>query len=119
MCFDWREYFNLARCLQCKGWFTYSDEAAYRCAVSRAYYAAFCHPRNYARDNHQFTPMRTGKDHKKVRDHFQDRNPPIATKLSRLQLLRGQCDYDDMVCNISIILREALAKADEVITELS
>ncbi len=120
MCFHWREYLNLARCLQCKGWFTYSDEAAYRCAVSRAYYAAFCHARNYARDRQQFPPAYQSEDHWKLRNHFTEQGrPDIANKLEDLHGWRKQCDYDDTVFNICNLVAGALARADEVINELS
>jgi len=55
MAFDWREYFKLSQFLQGQG-VSFTQEAAFRCAVSRAYYAAFCHARNYARDRLGFSP---------------------------------------------------------------
>ncbi len=69
MAFDWREYLDLARSLTQPGT-GFTQEAALRCAMSRAYYAAFCHARNYARDHHGFMPAYDPSDHKLVRDHF-------------------------------------------------
>ena len=48
--FDWREYLNLAKFLLDLKSSRISKEALYRCAVSRAYYSAFCWERNYADD---------------------------------------------------------------------
>jgi uncharacterized protein (UPF0332 family) len=48
--FDWREYLNLAKFLLDLKSSGISKEALYRCAVSRAYYSAFCWARNYAQD---------------------------------------------------------------------
>jgi hypothetical protein len=56
MAFDWREYLVLARWLQTNTPPGMTEEGARRCAVSRAYYAAFCYARNYARDFLGFTP---------------------------------------------------------------
>ena len=63
MGFDWREYLILAQFLQGHSEIKYSEEAARRAAVSRAYYAAYCHARNYARDKLNFVPERKGIDH--------------------------------------------------------
>jgi hypothetical protein len=46
--FDWVEFLALANDLRGRLGALYSEEAANRTAVSRAYYAAFCHARNYA-----------------------------------------------------------------------
>lgn len=51
MTFDWTEFLKLARELQERADdadLPFAPEAAKRTAVSRAYYAAFCHARNYA-----------------------------------------------------------------------
>ena len=73
MSFNWKEYFNLALVLQGLYPQGFVQEAAFRCSVSRAYYAAFCYARNNARDNLGFTPTHTGRDHGLVREHFRSR----------------------------------------------
>lgn len=50
MSFNWGDYLSLANALLTKPNTPGPEEAAYRSAVSRAYYAAFCIARNYARD---------------------------------------------------------------------
>jgi uncharacterized protein (UPF0332 family) len=48
MTFDWREYLTLAENL-CTNSHTFpNQEACFRVAISRAYYAAFCTARNYS-----------------------------------------------------------------------
>lgn len=67
MAFDWREYLELAKELVSQANSGYSAEAAERSAVSRAYYAAFCHARNDAETFLGF--QRTGRpeDHQNLR----------------------------------------------------
>ena len=48
MRFDWREFLDLAY-FWGRGDTRYSQESAYRSAVSRAYYAAFCYACNNER----------------------------------------------------------------------
>lgn len=110
MVFDWKEYLNLARSLQTQG------EASLRTAVSRSYYAAFCYSRNYARDHQKFYPSYETSDHFSVRDHFQRHGKPdIARRLQRLREWRNECDYDDTVYNIVVIVRSAIDSAQKII----
>jgi uncharacterized protein (UPF0332 family) len=116
MSFDWREYLNLARFLQGQSGSSFIQEAAFRCAISRAYYAAFCHARNYARDRHGFSPNYNSNDHRLVRRHFQNRGiSEIATKLDRLRQWRNSCDYDDTVSNVSSLVSSAIVRAQDII----
>ena len=115
MAFDWAEYLKIARFLQEQSGNSLSEEAAFRCAVSRAYYAAFCHARNYARDRHGLTPRYTADDHSLVRRHFQSRKAAgIAIKLDNLRQWRNSCDYNDSVPNIALLLSSALTEAQKV-----
>lgn len=72
MGFDWKEYLILAQFLGGDSGISYSDEAARRAAVSRAYYAAFCFARNYASSRLGFTPTKTGKDHGNLISWYSD-----------------------------------------------
>jgi len=122
MTFDWRQYLDVARFLRDRtDRDSYPDrEAAYRCAVSRAYYAAFCHARNYARDRLGFFPTYGPDDHVKVRLYFAKRNVRgIASRLDQLRQARNRCNYDDAVPSISGELSRALSLAEYVIAELS
>ncbi len=75
------------------------EEAAIRSAISRAYYAAHCATRNFARDRGEIKPSGTAADHELLVNHFQ--NSPdkerrrVGTFLDRLRKVRNQADYDD------------------------
>lgn len=100
MPFDWREYLRLAESLE-SGAAPAHQEAAWRTAVSRSYYAAFCRLRNVARDQEGFVPRGTAEDHVRLRDHLRNRNQDrVAQELGRLRQWRNACDYDDEVPNL-------------------
>lgn len=96
MPFDWKEYLALARSLENQAGIGFSVEATTRCAVSRAYYAAFCHARNHAVSKLRYVRVKGREDHRGVRDHFIKRGQnKVANKLETLDRWRGNCDYDD------------------------
>ena len=118
MAFDWKEYLDLARFLQGQE-SDYTQEAAFRCAVSRAYYAAFCHARNYACDHLGFRRTYSHTDHELVRAHFRScRMPDVDLKLRQLSRWRNICDYDDTIRNISLLSAFAISEAQQVIDML-
>jgi uncharacterized protein (UPF0332 family) len=120
MPFDWREFLALARDLgRCSGP-PYSTEAARRTSVSRAYYAAFCHVRNYAENRFSFRRTGTGRDHSLLRNrlkHFGERWIEIAEYLEELQKWRGKCDYDDEIDNLDVLVSNAIETAEKIIQE--
>ena len=63
MAFDWKAFLALARDLQTQARGAANPESLLRTALSRAYYAAFCHSRNYAQAGsnslHETTRMTT------------------------------------------------------------
>ena len=119
MAFDWREYLALAQFIQHQVGNDYSHEAARRCAVSRAYYAAFCHARNYAQLHYDFVPSHRAHDHEQLRRHLQQKGrTDIARELSQLRQWRNLCDYDDSVANLPRLTSSALELANRVIAHL-
>ena len=119
MPFDWKEYLNLAKSLQNRQGNDYSQEAAFRSAVSRAYYAAFCHARNFIRDRESFSPYTNALDHSRVREHFRQQGRfDISNILNYLRRWRNACDYNDTVADLSDLLEDALKNAQEVIDKL-
>jgi hypothetical protein len=119
MPFDWKEYLLLAQYLQSQGNGTFSREAAHRCAVSRAYYAAFCHARNYARDYQGFVSRRDANEHERVRSHFQHRgNMVVANDLAQLRQWRNLCDYYDNSSNFALMLVGAIVGAQRIFESL-
>jgi uncharacterized protein (UPF0332 family) len=96
--FDWREYLNLAKFLLDLKTSEVSKEALYRCAISRAYYSAFCWARNYAQRNLKFKPTGTGRDHRRLVEHLRKTEYKLlATYLRDLRNWRNSSDYDNVI----------------------
>ena len=95
MTFAWSEFLDIARFLQSEGANnSIPQEAAYRCAISRAYYSAFCHSRCYASARLQFNPTWTDDDHRILRHHLWNRGMQTESQnLDRLRQWRNDCDY--------------------------
>ena len=116
MPFNWREYLALAEHVQGQSGLGFGQEAAGRCAVSRAYYAAFCYARNHAQIHSGFVPTRTAEDHRKLAEHLrQHGRASEAQRLERLRQWRNQCDYADEIRNLPNMSRSALMQAADVI----
>ena len=67
MPFDWKEFLELSRILGRQAQDGGYREAFLRSAISRAYYAAFCHTRNYAIKRLGFRARYDGEDHGALR----------------------------------------------------
>ena len=118
MAFGWQELLDIA-CFLEDGTSSYTKEAALRSATSRAYYAAFCHARNYARRTLNYQVGHNSQDHEGVKAHLRQRGRAAeADKLEDLRRWRNQCDYDDAVANVHLIAKTAIASAEEVLRTL-
>jgi len=121
MSFDWIAYLTLARELAEQGERPPRDEAKLRCALSRAYYAAFCAARNYLRDREGYN---IPKDmvHWYVSNEFLMSAEPtrqqIGAYLNRMSLARKQADYEDVVPNVWSQTHYVIVMAEEVIDAL-
>lgn len=116
MPFNWREYLALAEHVQGQSGLGFGQEAAGRCAVSRAYYAAFCYARNQATARYGFTPSKTAADHAALRQHLRDhKRYREARWLDRLRGWRNQCDYADDVTDIPLLVVSSLKEASNLI----
>ena len=115
--FNWEEYLDLAENLLPDGP-GFNSEAEMRCAISRAYYAAF----NVARikvPDHQLTS--TGKDHKIVREHFEGQPGRVGRNLRRLHKRRKEADYHDDCGHLGqyrVRAKEAVRIGKDVIGEI-
>jgi hypothetical protein len=115
--FDWEEYLKLAENLLPDGQ-GYNAEAEMRCAVSRAYYAAFNVARIEVPDYHL---EGTGEDHRKVREYFEGRPEQVDRNLRRLHKRRKEADYHDDCGDLAqykMRAREAVRMGRDVIEEL-
>lgn len=112
--FAWDSFLGAAKDLADRG-----DEAGLRCAMSRAYYAAFCSARNHLRDRESVPTPRTGAAHRTVWDKFEE-GPDgdrrlIGTLGVRLRRSRNKADYDDEVNPLADLTDDALADAEQVL----
>jgi hypothetical protein len=115
MPFDWQEYLKLAEHLRDNPAGALNQEAAGRSAVSRAYYAVFCHARNYAQMRENFIPLGDADDHRRLFDHFERTNKrDIARHLQQLRRWRNDADYVDALVGIAAMAKNAVAEAHRV-----
>ena len=118
MSFNWQEFLSLAVHVRGNAGSGYSEEASDRTAVSRAYYAAFCYARNYASNQQGFTSTGTARDHQLLPRCFQQHGKYMAARrLERLREWRNQCDYENAISNLNVIVTSALEYAQRVINE--
>lgn len=105
MAFDWMQYLYLAESIfdhreHLASEWDISEEALCRCAVSRAYYAAFCYARNMACEYMSYRPS-SEKAHTHLRDFFIKDMAllRVGSSLGRLMQWRRSCDYDNEIPN--------------------
>ena len=118
MACDWREFLELAKSLAGQTGASFSEEAAQRGAVSRAYYAAFCWARRYAEQSLGFRSTGRGQDHKRLREYLQRAGKGgLAARLNRLRGWRNACDYQDTVPGLQQTVRSSISQAEKAIQE--
>ena len=97
MSFNWSDYLILAKNLAGKTLLP-CQEAQFRSAISRAYYAAFCSARNLIIQKGD-TISSNSKAHKEVQSFFEKRkdiiSKEIQSDLDRLRKDRNDADYKD------------------------
>lgn len=113
MSFNWREFLQLAKeLISCKEG-RLPSEAEKRTAVSRAYYACFCHIRNYEAIHRNFPATYTYQDHKELLTHLKNQGDyQAANKLHKLRKRRNDCDYSDVVSDLDLVVRKAIEEAE-------
>jgi uncharacterized protein (UPF0332 family) len=122
MPYNWPQFLELARLLQSEAGRLLPEEAAFRSAVSRAYYAAYNHACVYAEKNFLFTRTREAEDHTRLRDLYRGKGKTgIASGLDDLRQWRNTCDYDDTkaIRLITNLVTPAINEADRLIRELT
>ena len=120
MAFNWEDFLKVARYLKDNPEVAHSTEAALRTAIGRAYFAAFCHAREHARVRLRYCPYYDGRDHKKLREHFQIQGRiKIAGDLEQLKLWRNDADYSPAFPpNIELVVQSAVARAEGILNDL-
>jgi uncharacterized protein (UPF0332 family) len=100
MNFDWINYLTLAEALENNPLQNILDEASYRTAASRAYYAAYHKALSLAK-REGYISSHSGDDHQQVQLHFSRAKSnekirrSIGENLDRLRDLRHKADYRD------------------------
>lgn len=119
MPFDWKEFLDLARYLQGRAGAGFTQGASSRCAVGRAYFAAYGVAEDHAEREYGFRRTRGATDHRRLRDCFREQGrDDIAGGLDELRAWRNQCDYDDVVPQLEMMVDWALQSADGVLGQL-
>jgi uncharacterized protein (UPF0332 family) len=121
MPFAWSEFLDIARFLHAQGnGNTIPQEAAFRCAISRAYYAAFCHTLCYATVRLQFIPQGNEEDHKNLRKHLWNRGLQNESRtLDRLRQWRNHCDYHNPTPTATeTTVRTSINQAHQIVSSL-
>ena len=122
MPFAWKTLLDIARQLEkeaSQG--PIPAEALRRSAVGRAYYAAFCHARNYAVQYLGYHLKGFGDDHGALRAHLRkSRRGGDAARLDTLRHLRNDADYADELSwdDAAITVKEAIDAAERVFGSL-
>jgi len=119
MAFDWNEYLNLAAFLKGDK-VNYLPEAGIRSAISRAYYAAYCHARNFAVAKQSFVASGKADDHDLLIRHYAGRGmATVANALDGLRRWRNQCDYDNRVTlNLDSTVQFATLQSRKIFADL-
>ena len=119
MSFFWPEYLDLANELKDAACGTSLDEARLRCALSRAYYAAFCTSRNLLKKTD--TRIDDRISHTDVRHKFRERGHKgrwIAQQLDDMYLRRVKADYRDTHSTLQNDTEYVLESARKVIASI-
>ena len=121
--FAWEQFIDIAVCLQKVGETNQSlSEAASRCAVSRAYYGAFRHALNYAKDVLGYSPTNRGSEHGELPNWYRysgmKEGKEISRTLLQLHSWRNECDYNEPIqMGVSFIdmTKESIQRSRKII----
>jgi uncharacterized protein (UPF0332 family) len=98
MPFDWMDFLGLAQELSAQTDAPSYRDARLRSAISRAYYAAYHHAREYLAKRGEYRPSNADHLHLYVRDVFRNSKDSarqkIGNNLDRLRLDRTEADYE-------------------------
>ena len=111
--FDFREFLVVAEDL-----FTRGDQASYRTALSRAYYAVFGVAWHTLPPSLQ-THIGQGRVHRETWSHYSGSSylpcRQVAGVGGRLRILRHEADYQDAILFTTRRVRNALDEADQAL----
>ena len=95
-CFQWYHFIRVSEYLLSRIDPTdISEEALFRCAISRAYYGAYCSVLDYAEGYLSYKPSRDANDHSNLVTFLREkRRFRDAQMLHRLRINRNYADYE-------------------------
>lgn len=118
--FDWKGYLDLANKLIKQDINVLINEACWRSAVSRAYYACFHKARTFAYSQGFQPPpkQKLWKEHKEI-PHFLIKQvnsnlKKVGVDLKRLSKNRRDCDYEPLVKNIKSLAESSVMIASKI-----
>ncbi|WP_013334752.1 HEPN domain-containing protein [Gloeothece verrucosa] len=118
MTFNWEDYLTLANKLSEETLTSAIQEAQFRSAISRAYYAAFNQAKTFLENTDKILIPRVNI-HKYVINQFQNspdrRRQKIGNRLLVLRTYRNQADYDSTITVRDETCQEALTLAKRII----
>lgn len=117
MSFNWADYLDLAKNLYASPTTPGPEEASFRSATSRAYYAAL-HLAAERAQAEGFVPSYSGDDHQGISRYFRqsgaDRiRKKIASDLDRMRKSRNQADYDPRLTQTPRAMADLTIKSAE------
>jgi hypothetical protein len=121
MSFNWKALVNLARDLEHQAASVDDPEAHFRSAVSRAYFGAFGHACNYAKEFLDFQSRELVEDHGRLRAHLKrKRRKGDADRLEQLRQWRNEADYvNDLPWpDLPVTVATAINRAETVLASL-
>jgi len=123
MSFNWAQLCDLAQELAGQTPVTPAgQEARLRCAISRAYYAAFITARNHARDRLGQT-FALNKAHSSLPDVLMastdDTLKKVGSDLVRLRSARDKADYDDAIDKLESLASVGILLSRQILSGLS
>ncbi|PKL70056.1 MAG: hypothetical protein CVV30_01410 [Methanomicrobiales archaeon HGW-Methanomicrobiales-1] len=119
MTFNWNDYLQLAQCVYRYGK-SHDElkEAAFRCAISRSYYASHCFLRNYAISKGAKI-SEDGAAHQEVIDFFAKSKDPKRSKIGQhlIHLIqwRTNSDYREHYTITEFNAQICLSKSNEIV----
>lgn len=121
--FQWSHYLDLAQSIYLHAGAT-SDEAALRCVISRAYYAAYGTAADFLRAEGENIPKES--THRVVSEIFQryhsdDARYDIGTRLKEISTKRKWADYDNPypASNLQNDADDVLGEAEVIIDSIN
>ncbi len=96
MAFDWKALLDVARDLAKEAPSSTNPEARYRSALSRIYFGAYGHARNYAISYLGFVTQHAAEDHGRLKAFLRSkRRQGDGDRIDQLRKWRNLADYSD------------------------